>query len=114
MDDFFAWLESPEGQLSEQALFSVMDSLENCLVDPDERVIVWPDGMRLSIDQTSKRIHLKSNLPLPKIESHVIGWLETHYEPKGLSEQEMEKFEMTLDEWIRDHQILHHGAPDSV
>ena len=114
MDDFFSWLDSPEGQLSEQALFKVMDSLENCLVDPSERAIVWDDGERLSIDQTACRIHLQSNLPLPNIESHVIGWLEMHYEPEGLNEQQMEKFESTIEDWVRDHQILHHGVPDPV
>ena len=113
-DDFFSWVESPEGQLSERAMFEVMDALENCFVDSDERVIVWNDGKRLSIVQTARRIHLQSNLPLPKIESHVIGWLEMHYEPEGLNEQQMENFETTIEDWIRDHQILQHGASDPV
>ncbi len=69
MDGFLAWLGSPEGQSSEQTLFEVMDSLENCLVDPNQRVIVWDDGKRLSITETARRIHLQSNLPLKQIES---------------------------------------------
>ena len=105
-DDFLAWLGSPEGQLSERVLFEVMDSLENCFVEPSERVIVWSDGKRLSITQTARRINLQSNLPLSQIESHVIGWLEMHYEPKGLNEQQMEQFEIMIDAWIQDHQNL--------
>lgn len=102
-DDFLTWLNSPEGQLSERALFEVMDSLENCFVDPSERVIVWDDGQRLSIAQTAHRIHLQSNLPLSQIDSHVVGWLEMHYEPEGLNEQQMEQFEVVIDAWIKDH-----------
>ncbi len=104
VDDFLSWLGSSQGQISEQALFAVMDSLENCSVDPANRVIIWTDGSHLSIPQTAKRIHLQFQLPLKSIESHVVGWLEMHYEPKGLDEQQMEKFEALIDAWVHDHE----------
>jgi hypothetical protein len=44
MDDFTKWLSSPQGELSEQALFEVMDSLDSCSVEPAEKVIVWETG----------------------------------------------------------------------
>jgi hypothetical protein len=102
--DFLSWLGSTEGQLSQRALFAVMDSLENCSVDPVNRVIVWTDGSRLSIAQTARRIHYQSQLPLTSIESHVVGWLEMHYVPKSLDEQQMEQFENLIDAWIHDHE----------
>jgi hypothetical protein len=43
-----------------------------------------------------------------EIESHVTGWLEMHYEPEGLNEQQMEQFEIMIDAWIQDHQ---HSQP---
>jgi len=104
MDDFFEWLCSPKGEQSEEALFEVMNALDNSVVDPKQRLIVWADGKHLSIAQTAQRIHLKSKLPLPQIESHVIGWLEMNYEPEGLSDQQMDEFETMIDNWIRDHQ----------
>ena len=104
LDDFFQWLDSEDGQLSEEALFEVMDSLEACSVDPDERVIVFDDGKRLSINETARRIHKQSKLPLDKIESHVIGWLQMHYEPEGLSEQQMQQLENLIDAWIQNYQ----------
>lgn len=112
MDDFFEWLTSQDGQLSEHALFEVMNSLENCFVEPSERVIVWNDGQRLSIAETARRIHSKSSLPLSKIESHVIGWLELHYEPIGLNEQQMEQFDLMIDAWLHDHQDSRNDDPD--
>lgn len=106
-DDFFQWLNSEDGQLSEEALFEVMDSLEGCSIDPQQKVIVFDDGERLSINQTARRIHKQSTLPLDKIESHVVGWLEMHYEPEGLSEQQMDDFENLIDAWIQDYQNSH-------
>ena len=63
-DDFFQWLDSEDGQLSEEALFEVMDSLEGCSVDPQHKVIVFDDGERLSINETARRIYNQSKLPL--------------------------------------------------
>ena len=104
LDDFFQWLDSEDGQLSEEALFEVMDSLEGCSVDPHQKVIAFDDGERLSINETARRIHNQSKLPLDKIESHVIGWLQMHYEPEGLSEQQMQQFENLIDAWIQNYQ----------
>ena len=81
-----------------------MDSLEGCSVDPHQKVIAFDDGERLSINETARRIHNQSKLPLDKIESHVIGWLQMHYEPEGLSEQQMQQFENLIDAWIHDYQ----------
>ena len=113
LDDFFRWHDSEEGQLSEEALFAVMDSLEACSVDPQQKVIVFDDGERLSINETARRIHNQSRLPLDKIESHVIGWLEMHYEPENLSEQQMEQFENLIEAWIHDHQNSQQSSNDS-
>jgi hypothetical protein len=113
-DDFFQWLDSEDGQLSEEALFEVMDSLEACSVDPQHRVIVWGDGKRLSITQTAQRIHRQSKLPFHKIESHVIGWLQMHYEPQGLSEQQMDDFENMIDVWIQEYQNPQQAGDESA
>jgi len=87
-------------QQSEQVLLEVLDALENASVDPLERKIVWADASRLSVEETVRRIHAPSGMPLAGIESHVIGWLEMIYEPQGLNEQQMEEFELLIEQWI--------------
>jgi len=87
-------------QQSEQVLLEVLDALENASVDPLERKIVWADASRLSVEETVRRIHAQSGMPLDGIESHVIGWLEMIYEPQGLNEHQMEEFELLIEQWI--------------
>ena len=87
-------------QQSEQVLLEVLDALENASVDPLERKIVWADASRLSVEETVRRIHAQSGMPLDGIESHVIGWLEMIYEPRGLNEHQMEEFELLMEQWI--------------
>lgn len=87
-------------QQSEQVLLEVLDALENASVDPLERKIVWADASRLSVEETVRRIHAQSGMPLDGIESHVIGWLEMIYEPQGLNEHQMDEFELLIEQWI--------------
>ena len=87
-------------QQSEQVLLEVLDALENASVDPLDRKIVWADASRLSVEATVRRIHAQSGMPLDRIASHVIGWLEMIYEPKGLNEHQMEEFELLIEQWI--------------
>ena len=87
-------------QQSEQVLLEVLDALENASVDPLDRKIVWADASRLSVEETVRRIHAQSGMPLDGIESHVIGWLEMIYEPQGLNEHQMEEFELLIEQWI--------------
>ena len=86
-------------QRSEPVLFEVLDALEHASVDPLERKILWADGARLSIEETARRIHAQSGMPLASIQSHVVGWLEMTYEPKGLDEHQMEEFERLIEQW---------------
>src|SRR3990172_2234009 len=87
-------------QRSEQVLLEVLDALENASVDPLEQTILWADGSRLSVEDTARRIHAQSGMPLDTIESHVVGWLEMIYEPHGLNEHQMEEFERLIEQWI--------------
>jgi len=93
-DEFFLNISE-----SEQALFDVLDALEQASVDARERKILWPDGARLSIDDTARRIHTESGAPLDMVQSHVVGWLEMTYEPQGLDEDQMEEFERLIEQW---------------
>jgi hypothetical protein len=37
------------------------------------------------------------------IRSHIIGWLEMEYEPKGLDDGQMELFESQINVWIDEY-----------
>lgn len=85
---------------SEHVLFDVEDALNEASVDPRHRRILWPDGARLTIEDTARRIHSESGAPLDMVQHHVVGWLEMTYEPKDLDEEQMEEFELLIEEWI--------------
>ncbi len=100
LDEFFFNISE-----TEQALFDVLDALKPASVDTRKRKIVWPDGSRLSIEETSRKIRSQSGAPLDMIQSHVVGWLEISYEPEGLDKDQMEEFEREIELWITPYDI---------
>jgi hypothetical protein len=82
------------------ALDSVFNALEGATVEASEKKIIWPDGQRLSIEQSVERIHKHSGVDRQAILSHLIGWLQMEYEPQGLDEDQMRRFEKQIDAWI--------------
>lgn len=104
VDGLLEWMDSPEGQLSIEAMDLVFVLLENVQVDANARKLIWADGERLSIDASVKRIHAKHpELPAELIEDKVISWLEMDYEPDGASQQQLDELDRLTEKWIDDH-----------
>jgi len=98
-------MNSPEGELSVDALEVVSTALEKADVDARRRKIVWEDGQRLSITQSVQRIHAEHpDLPLALIETHLIGWLEMGFAPETYSPRQLDELDRLTEKWIEDHQ----------
>jgi hypothetical protein len=103
-EGFRQWLDSDQGETSIEALEAVSEALQDADVDTLKRRIIWPDGNRLTIEQTAARIHEESGADLKSITSHVVGWLEMIFEPMGLDEKQMEIFEAQIEAWIEKYE----------
>jgi|SRR5450631_764020 len=111
VDGLVEWMDSPEGQLSIEAMDLVFALLENVQVDAKARQLIWTDGERLSIDASVKRIHAQHpELPAELIEDKLISWLEMDYEPEGASQQQLDELDQLTEKWIDDHNRAHRRA----
>jgi len=95
---------STEGVKSMDALDCVFNALDGAKVDPFKRRIIWPDGERLSIDQSVERIRKDSGFDNQAILSHLIGWLQMEYTPEGFDEAQMERFENQIESWVEEYE----------
>jgi hypothetical protein len=83
------------------------DTLEVLLNDvgPDagERKFLWPDGGRLDLDQSVRRISQQyPDFPQDKIKEFLIDWIQEGYVPEGYSESQMNKLERLTERWAKD------------
>jgi len=101
-EGFSRGLDSEEGWTSFEATHVVFNALESTDLDVDLRMIFWPGGDMLTINQTAQRIHKQTGTDIESIKTHILGWMETGFEPDALSEKKMEIFEEKIDAWIED------------
>lgn len=111
VDGLVEWMDSPEGQLSIEAMDLVFGSLEKVQVDANARELLWADGERLTIDASVQRIHAKHpQVQAELIEDKVISWLEGDYVPAGATQQQLDELDQLTEEWINDHNRAHRRA----
>jgi hypothetical protein len=104
LDGFLDWMESPDGEQSMDVMDTVFGLLEDVAVDAKARQLIWPDGQRLSIDESVQRIHAAySQFPVERIEDRVISWLEMGYVPENSSAQQLDQLEGLTERWIKAH-----------
>lgn len=105
LDGLADWMDSPEGQLADEARETVWPVLDATQVDAQRQQILWPDdAMHLDIQQTVRRLfesypHLGEAL----IEDKVVAWLEMEYSPDNYSPKQMKELERQIDRWIKSH-----------
>jgi hypothetical protein len=104
IEGLFEWMDSPEGQLSDEVRDLAWQSLQNVDVDARDRKLVWDDGKRLSIDESVQRIHREyPEFPLDLIEDHLIGWLEMEFAPQSYTQEQLDELDQLTEAWIDDH-----------
>ena len=103
-DEFLQWMDSPAGELSQEALDTIWPLLQTTQVDANGGKFIWPDGKRLGIEHTVRRIHKDyPEFARELIEDKVISWLEMGYVPENYSQKQLDELERLVDRWIEDH-----------
>jgi hypothetical protein len=98
------WMASPEGQAAGEVSDLVCAMLEHASVDARRRKIIWPDGKRLSIEQSAQRIEAEHpDMPRELIENSLCNWLENCV-PESFSERQIAELDRLVGPWIRDHE----------
>jgi len=104
LDGLTEWMDSPQGQLAEEARDTIWPLLDAAQIDASRGVIIWPDAQSLDIQQTVHRIHEDyPHLAEALIEDKVIAWLEMAYAPENYSPKQMDELERQIDRWIKNH-----------
>ncbi len=104
LDGLAEWMDSPEGQLADEAREIVWPLLETAQIDTQHGTITWPNTKSLDIQQTVRRIHEDHpHLGEALIEDKVISWLEMQYTPENYSPKQMDELERQIDRWIKSH-----------
>ena len=101
---FWSWSDTPEGQ----QWIEISDKLDVLMkdvgIDPEERKLIWPDAIRLDLDQSIRRINKQYPcFSEDTIKEFLIFWLQAPYVMlDGYSKSKMAKLERLHNRWITD------------
>lgn len=104
LDGFTEWMDSPEGQLTDEARETVWPRLDTAQIDAQRGTIGWPGAPPLDIEQAVHHIHENHpHLSTALIEDSLISWLEMEYAPQNYSPKQLDTLEQHIDRWIKKH-----------
>lgn len=80
---------------------TVWDMLDKATLNARKRKIIWPDGEKLSINLSVKRIHDQHPaFPKDLVESSVIDWLVQVIPSDVYNEQQLDELNRLTQKWI--------------
>lgn len=104
-DDSLESIDDDGDLRSDAARETVWPLLGTTQVDAKAGKFIWPDGKRLGIEHTVRRIDKEyPELGRDMIESKIISWLEMVYVPTDLTPEQMDEFEELIDRWLERHE----------
>jgi hypothetical protein len=104
VEEFSDWMDSPEGELWTEICDTLEDLLKDVQLDAKQRLFIWPDSDRLTLEQCVQRIHKQyRRFPRDKIEEFLIDWIEMIYAPEHYSRAQLDELDRLTEKWIAAH-----------
>lgn len=105
VDGLIEWMQSDQGQLSDQARELTWQFLDTAdVIDTANRRMVWHNVRKFSIEQVAQHIHAQApELSVELIESHITGWLEMEYCPEDCTDAQMQELELQIQAWLDEY-----------
>ena len=104
IDEFFEWMDSPEGGQYMEISNVIWTLLEDVQLDARQRKVIWPGAQRLDLEQSVQRIQkLHPDFPREGIEESLINWIDMGYAPENYSEAQLDELDRLTEWWIADY-----------
>jgi len=88
----------------EDILDIVDETLEEACINTDERIIIWPNGEKLTVDQSAEKINGEKNLDnIEVVKDCIMAWVEMDAQPEATNQKQEEIFLEDIKKWVNDY-----------
>ncbi len=107
VEGLLEWMGSPEGQRSIEVGDALWEIIDDVQLDAGRRLFLWPEGQRLSFDQSIERIQKQNpDFPRERIASFLISWVG-NYAPEDYSQAQLDELDRLTEEWLDELERQH-------
>jgi len=89
----------------EDILDIVDEALKEAYINTDERLIIWPNGERLAVDQSAEKIKGENELDNEVVKDCIMAWVEM-----GAQSENKNKKQEEIQNWVNDYYSEKNGV----
>ena len=93
----------------EDILNIVDEALKEAYIATDERLIIWPNGERLTVDQSAEKIKGDNDLDNEVVKDCIMGWVEMDAPPENKNKKQEDIFVEEIQNWVNDYYSERNG-----
>jgi len=94
----------------EDILYIVDEALKEAYINTDERLIIWPNGERLTLDQSAEKIKGDNDLDNEVVKDCIMAWVEMDAPPENKKKKQEEIFVEEIQNWVKDYYSEKNGV----
>jgi len=94
----------------EDILDLVDEALKEAYINTDERLIIWPNGERLTVDQSAEKIKGENELDNEVVKDCIMAWVEMDAQPENKNKKQEEIFVEEIQNWVNDYYSEKNGV----
>jgi len=87
----------------EDILDIVDEALKEAYINTDERLIIWPNGERLTVDQSAEKMKGENEFDYEMVKDGIMAWVEMDAKPENKNKKQEEIFVEELQNWVNDY-----------
>jgi hypothetical protein len=87
----------------EDILDIVDEALKESFINTDERLIIWPNAERLTVDQSAEKIKGENDLDKEVVKDCIMAWVEMDAQPENKNKKQEELFVEEIQNWVNDY-----------
>ena len=87
----------------EDILDIVDEALKAASINTDERLIIWPNGERLTVDQSAKKMKGENDLDNEMVKDGIMAWVEMDAQPEDKNKKQEEIFIKEIQNWVNEY-----------
>ena len=86
-------MKKRQNEFDDEDILDIVDeALKEAYINTDERLVIWPNGERLTVDQSAEKITGENDLDNEVVKDCIMAWVEMDAQHENENKKQEEMF----------------------